>query len=108
MRVADLLASGKVIQDPDNADQVIYSVPLYLPKSAIDAGGFEMFATGFGWLPDTVDATPEQIAANDLFLKCNKEIGNYVRSTVNTGIDNQIDQEAFKQKQAAKLAMGTI
>jgi hypothetical protein len=48
-RVDDMLASGLVTQDPESEKRVIFNVPLYLPKIVIENGGFELFASAFGW-----------------------------------------------------------
>lgn len=55
----DLLKDGIVTQDPDNEDRVVFTVPFYLKKVAVDADGFEAFASQYGWNPIvmTLDGT---------------------------------------------------
>lgn len=48
-KVDDLLAAGTVTQDPDDADKVVFNVPLYIKKDAVNADGFEAFAGVYGW-----------------------------------------------------------
>lgn len=47
--VDELLADGTVTQDPDFEDRVVFPVNLYIKKKAVDAGGFQMFASEFGY-----------------------------------------------------------
>ena len=75
MTVDELLVNGTLMQDPDNTDKVIYNVPVYMPKGSVDAGGFQLFASHFGWQPDAPDATPDEIAANSVYRACDRIIG---------------------------------
>lgn len=52
-KVDDLLLAGAVVQDPEREDRVIFNVPIYIKKSVVNADGFEMFANGNGWTPDS-------------------------------------------------------
>ena len=48
-KVQDLMTAGILIQDPESEKRVIFNVPLYLPKIAIEGGAFELFASAYGW-----------------------------------------------------------
>lgn len=54
-KVDDLLLEGMVTQDPDDADKVIFNVPLRISKAAVNANAFELFAGEYGWTATIAD-----------------------------------------------------
>lgn len=87
-KVTDLLNAGVVTQDPESEKRVIFNVPLYLPKIAIEGGAFELFASAYGWEEGDMPAHE----------KCIEIIWQFV---------NDIFDEEFlkqKQKQAIEIA----
>jgi hypothetical protein len=103
MNVDDLLLDGTVTQDPENPDKVIFNVPVYILKSAVNAGGFEMFAGSMGWQPDAAGATPEDIAANNIFKRCRAEVGRWITGVIGTAVTRRI-QEAGRVQIEQTLA----
>lgn len=66
----DLLAAGKVIQNPDDANSVIANVPHILQKAALDAGLMDVYASSLSmfdinaanWTPTIKDVDGNDIA----------------------------------------------
>lgn len=92
--VDDLIENNIVIEDPESEKRVIFNVPLYLPKIVVENGGFEMFASAFGWEAVINGETNPQPA----YEKAVEIIWEFV--------NNVFDEEyiKLKQKQAAHQA----
>jgi hypothetical protein len=57
----DLIADGTVKQSSTYPDKVVFNVPFEIPKAAVDAGAFELFAEYYGYRPQinqVVDGEP--------------------------------------------------
>ena len=92
-KVDKLLEDKIVEQDKEKSGRVVFNVPIYLPKGAVEAGGFEEFAGMFGWTPES------GISAQD---KCTEVIWDYVRSVFKSAIILKAEKTA--REQATQLA----
>lgn len=88
-KVEDLISQGIVSQDPNKEERVIFNVPIYIPKAAIELGGFEAFAKAYGWSPD-----PSGIPAHE---KCVQVIWDFVREVFRAQMLTQAQEQARQQ-----------
>ena len=102
----DLLADGTVTQDPDNADRVIFNVPIYIKKDAVNIGGFEAFASYYQWTPTIKDAdgneTPNPMS---VYEKCQRAVWGFVADVFKAAIIQKAQQDA---KAAAEAQISAL
>ncbi len=104
--VDDLLLDGTVTQDPDNTEKVIFNVPIYIKKDAINAGGFEAFAGEYGWTP-TITDQDQNVVPNPMpvYEKCRRIIWAFCTDVFKAAMFKQAEAQARAQAQAAVEAM---
>lgn len=90
-KVDDLLAAGVVINDLEKPERVIFNVPIYIPKAAIEMGGFEAFAKAYGWKGEVGEIPAHQ--------KCTEIIWNFVRDVFKAQMINQAQEQAREAAQ---------
>lgn len=104
--VDDLLADGTVIQDPEDADKVIFNVPVYVKKAAVNAGGFEAFAGEYGWAPMIKDEDGNDIVnPMTVYEKCQRIIWAFVTEVFKAAMFKQAEKQAREQAQTAVEAL---
>lgn len=104
--VDDLLLDGTVIQDPDDADKVIFNVPIYIKKTAVDAGGFEAFADEYGWTPTVKDENGDDVAnPMSVYEKCQRIIWGFVTEVFKAAMFKKAEKQAREQAQQAVEAL---
>ena len=50
-KVAEYMAAGYIVENPENADEVIYAPPIRILKTDVETGCFEITAATEGWTP---------------------------------------------------------
>ncbi len=104
--VDDLLLDGTVIQDPENAEKVIFNVPVYIKKAAVNAGGFEAFAGQYGWTPTVKDENGDDVAnPMPVYEKCQRIVLAFVTEVFKAAMFKQAEIEAREQAEAAVEAL---
>ena len=93
-----MLDAGIVIQDPERADRVVFNVPIFIPKVAVDQGGFEAFAAAYGWTPTVLDADQVEIVnPQPAYDKAVDVIWNFVRDVFKAQMLKQAEIQAREQ-----------
>lgn len=100
-KIDELLKDGTVIQDPENEDRVIFNVPIYIKKVAVDMGGFEAFAGAYGYTAKIKNEAGEEIDNPDtVHVACIKVIWNFVKEVFKASMLNQARAQAEDQAKA--------
>lgn len=95
-KVSELLESGVVVQDPEQEDRVIFNVPIYIKKAAVDLGGFEAFASQYNYQAE-IDGEPNPISVHDF---CTQIIWDFVRDVFKASMLTQARAQAEDQANA--------
>lgn len=100
-KVSSLLDEGVVIQDPNNEDRVVFNVPIYIKKVAVEMGGFEAFAMQYGYTTTIKDKDGvEVINPESVHQACTKIIWDFVTDVFKASMLTQARAEAEKQAQS--------
>lgn len=91
-KVQELIDSGFITENPDNANEILWPVVTRIRKDKIEAGGFEMVAAYAGW------GEGHELAAPQF---CAEQIKAYIRSMNAVALNQML--EAQKQAQLAAL-----
>lgn len=92
-KVSDLIESGIVVQDPEQKDRVVFNVPIYIKKAAVELGGFEAFAGEYGYQAE-IDGEANPVTVHQF---CTEVIWNFVRDVFKASMLAQARAQADAQ-----------
>lgn len=100
--VDDLIADGTVIQDPENADKVIFNIAVHIKKSAVNAGGFSLFAKQYGYTEKVIEKNEEGVEVEidnpmDVYTKCRKVVFGFIAEVFQAAIINKASADSKVQ-----------
>lgn len=84
-KVTEYMAAGYIIENPQNADEVIYAPPIRISKVDVENGCFEISAATEGWTEASGVPAP---------LFCATGLKNYANQKMAAGVKAMMDKQA--------------
>ena len=101
----ELLNEGVVTQDPEREERVVFNVPIYIPKIAVDNGGFEAFASAYDQTPTILEKEVEVANPESAQEKAVKVVWGFVGEVFRGQMLKQAEATAREQAKAQLDAM---
>ena len=92
-RVQQYIDAGFIYENPENPDEVIFTVTMRIAKATVEAGAFELSAMTAGWHPEN----PEAPLAPQV---CIDGIKRFATEQMLAGLKQQILGQAYAQYEA--------
>lgn len=95
-KVNDYKAAGFLQDSPYGDDEMLFIIPIRIAKATIEAGGFEIAASGYGWKPEDGIPAPQ---------RCINEVKQFSGRAFFEALSkkNREDAEALTLQQAAAM-----
>lgn len=84
-KVAEYIAAGYIVENPENPDEVIYAPPIRIAKTDVEAGCFEISAATEGWTPASGVPAP---------VFCVQGIKNFANQKMAAGVKQMMEKQA--------------